>query len=79
MSAHTLPPISPGLLISRIYTQALLHLPRFCLRILFMTTARRNFRYHRPCLAHVIQAVGTIIINLLIVGVGVEQVPFTPA
>lgn len=44
-----------------------------------MTTARRNFRYHRPCLAHVIQAVGTIIINLLIVGVGVEQVPFTPA
>lgn len=65
-------------MISRIYTQAVLHLRRFWFSLLSMTNLLDTNRYQRPVGVPVIRAV-VIIIGILLVGVGVVQVPCTPA
>ena len=65
-------------MISRIYAQAILHLRRFCSNLVFMTNLPDTNRYQRPVGIPVIRAV-VIIIGILLVGVGVVQLPYTPA
>lgn len=65
-------------MISEIYAKASLHLRSFCINLLSMTNLLRNLRYQRPASLLVFRA-AAIIIGIILVGVGVVQVPLTPA
>jgi hypothetical protein len=65
-------------MISQIYAKLILHLPRFWRNLSSMTNLLGTTRYLRPASVPVIRAV-VIIIGILLVGVGVVQVPYTPA
>lgn len=65
-------------MISEIYVKADLHLRSFCFNLLSMTNLLSNLRYQRPASLLVFRAVA-IIIGIILVGVGVIQVPLTPA
>ncbi len=71
-------PQSLNLMISEIYEKPSLHLRGFCINLQSMTNLLRNLRYQRPASIPVYRAV-VIIIGILLVGVGVVQVPSTPA
>lgn len=66
-------------MISEIYGKGYLHLRDFCFNLQSMTNLLRNLRYQRPAGIPVFQAVVIYIIGILLVGVGVLQVPSTPA
>ena len=70
-------------MISEIYVKAYLHLRDFCINLQSMTNLLRNLRYQRPAGIAVFRAaVPFVVINIigiLLVGVGVLQVPSTPA
>lgn len=78
----TIPPQSPNLMISKINAKPHLHLRDFCINLQSMTNLLRNLRYQRPASIPVFRAgvpLIVIIIGILFVGVGVLQVPSTPA
>ncbi len=70
-------------MISEIYVKAYLHLRDFCINLQSMTNLLCNLRYQRPASIPVLQAAVPFIViyitGIPLVGVGVLQVPSTPA